>query len=89
MRMNRLILQPLAAAALLCIVGASQAALVVYTTQASFLAAVSAASTDTFAGFAVTGVTAGPITRAVGPYGYTATAASGFYGGGTAANPYL
>ena len=77
-------------AALICAAGASQAALTVYTSQASFLAAVSSPGVDTYTGFSITGTTASPITRAAGAYGYTATAStSTFFGAGTTANPWL
>lgn len=88
--------KPLVLAALVCTAGASQAALTVYTTQASFLAAVTAPGTDTFTGFNILNSTPSPITRSAGAYGYTATTnnlstvgAFGFYGGGTSADPYL
>ena len=68
---------------------AAHAEISVFTSQASFLAAVSAPAVDTFTGFSTTTVTSSPITRAAGPYGYSATSATGFFGAGTAANPAL
>jgi len=78
----------LAIAALLCLSGASHAAITVYTTEASFLAAVSTPGVDTFTGFSITGNTPSPINRSAGAYSYTA-AANNFFGAGTTANPWL
>jgi len=84
------VLRPLAAAALLAVAGASHAALTVYTSSASFLAAVTAAGVDDFTGFSITGSTPSPITRTAGAYTYTATASTtSFFGAGTTANPWL
>ena len=84
------LLRPLAVAALVAVSGASQAALTVYTSQAAFLAAVSAPGTDTYTGFSITGATPSPITRSAGSYQYTATAeTTTFFGAGTTANPWL
>ena len=80
--------KPLAAAVLVAMAGVSEAAITVYTTQASFLAAVSAPGVDSFTGLALASV-ASPLSRSAGTYSYTATAADGFYGVGTAANPWL
>jgi len=85
-------LKPLAAAALLGIAGASNAAITVYTTLTSFNAAVGITGTDTFAGLSVTGPTTGPLTRSAGAYAYTATvgaASSDFWGSGSIADPSL
>ena len=61
-----------------------------YTSQAAFLAAVTSAGVDTFAGFSITGTTPSPITRLAGGYGYTATVStSTCYGAGTTAGPWL
>ena len=80
----------LAAASLLCASAASHATFVVYNTEASFLAAVSAPGTDTFSGFLVTGTTPSPIVRTAGAYGYTASVdSSTFFGAGTVADPWL
>jgi len=89
MRSLKLLRRPLAAAVLLALVGGSQAAISVFTTQASYLAAVTAPGVDTFAGLSVTGPTASPINRTAGSYAYTATAPDGFFGAGSAANPWL
>lgn len=89
MRSLKNLRKPLAAAILLAFAGASQAAISVFTTQASFLAAVTAPGVDTFAGFSVTSATASPINRSAGSYTYTASAPDGFFGAGTAANPWL
>ena len=81
----------IAAAVLAATVSApSNAAITVYTTLASFLAAVGTSGTDTYTGFSITGTTASPIVRTAGPYGYTASAStSTFYGAGTTGNPWL
>ena len=85
-----MMLKPLAAAALLAVAAASQAAVTVYTSQASFLAAVSGVGVDTYAGFSITGSTPSPITRNAGAYGYTASVSTtSFFGAGTTANPWL
>ncbi len=87
---SKFLVKPLAAAALLAVAGASQAAITVYTTQASYLAAVSASGVDTYTGFSIVGSTPSPITRSAGPYGYTASVTTtSFFGAGTTANPWL
>jgi hypothetical protein len=48
MRIKRSLLKPLCAAAMLCAAAAAQADITVYTSQAAFLAAVSAPGVDTF-----------------------------------------
>jgi len=68
---------------------ASHADITVFTSEASFLAAVSAPGMDTFTGFSTTAVTSSPITRAAGPYTYMASSQTGFFGAGTPANPAL
>ncbi len=90
------LLKPLALAALLATAGAAQATITVYTTLASFTAATANPGTDTFAGFSITGTTPSPATRTAGAYTYTAStlapggaAGTGFFGGGTTANPFL
>lgn len=82
---------PLLAATLLMSAGVSQAAITVYTSQASFNAAVGTTGTDTFTGFNITGSTPSPITRSAGSFGYTASVESGgaFFGDGSTANPFL
>ena len=87
---NKFPLRTLALATLLAAAGAAQAAVTVYTSQAAFLAAVTAPGVDTFTGFSITGSTPSPITRSAGAYGYTATASTTtFFGAGTVANPWL
>ncbi|MEO5733012.1 MAG: PEP-CTERM sorting domain-containing protein [Rubrivivax sp.] len=83
-------LKPLAAAAFLAMAGASHAAITVYTSQATFLAAVTSPGVDTYTGFSITGGTPSPIVRTAGAYGYIASAStSTFFGAGTTANPWL
>ena len=79
----------LAAAGLLAASAAPQAALVVFNTQASFLAAVSSPGVDTFIGLSITDATASPLLRSAGSYTYTATSTTTFFGAGSAANPWL
>lgn len=77
-------------AAVFTLASSSQAAISVFTSLAAFNAATSAQATDTFTGFSITGSTPSPITRAVGPYGYTAAVSTtSFFGGGTTGNPFL
>lgn len=87
---SKFLLQPLALAAMVCLAGGAQATVTVYTSQAAFLAAVTAPGIDTFTGFSISGSTPSPINRTAGSYGYTATAStSTFFGAGTVANPWL
>jgi hypothetical protein len=84
------LLRPLAIAALLCATGGAHATLTVYTSQAAFLAAVSAPGVDTFTGFSISGSTPSPIIRSAGAYTYTASVSTtSFFGAGTVANPWL
>ena len=77
-----------AAATLLA--GTANATITVYTTLASFNAAVSAPAIDTFENFSISGSTPSPVTRPVGSYGYTAAAStSTFFGAGTNADHWL
>ena len=78
-----------ALAALLTVSGNAHAAFTVFTTEGSFLAAVTAPGVDTFAGFATTVVTSSPISRSAGPYPYSASSTTSFFGVGTPANPAL
>lgn len=65
-------LRPLALAALLATAGASQAALTVYTDQASFLAAVGLSGTDTFNDLTPgADLGSGPVARSAGSFGYS------------------
>jgi PEP-CTERM motif len=91
MNLKSFLIKPLAAAALVAMAGASQAAITVYTSLTAFNAATSLQGTDTYTGFSVTGGTPSPITRNAGPYSYTADATplGTLYGGGTTANPFL
>ena len=79
----------LALAALLAISANAHAALTVFTNQASFLAAVTAPGVDTFAGLSTTSATNSPISRNAGPYPYSASSTTSFFGVGTPANPAL
>ena len=69
----------------------ARAQFVVYTNQATFLAAVTNAGVDTFTGFNTSSSTPSPIVRTAGPYRYTAFVTNGgdFFGAGTVANPWL
>ncbi|QJR37720.1 PEP-CTERM sorting domain-containing protein [Gemmatimonas groenlandica] len=69
----------------------ARAQFVVYTNQATFLAAVTDARVDMFTGFDMINPTPSPIVRMVAPYGYTASVNNGgdFFGAGTVANPWL
>ncbi len=67
------LLAPIAIAALLASTGAAQAALTVYTTEASFLAALSASGTDSFDDLDYTTTLATPQARTAGSYSYTAS----------------
>jgi hypothetical protein len=86
---KKVLIQALATAGLLAAASASQAAITVFTSLASFNGAVLAPATDTFDGFNITSTTLSPITRTVGPYGYTASTPGNFFGAGTTANPWL
>lgn len=88
---TKIIAQSLAMVGLLAATAASQAAVTVYTTQASFLAAVLNPGTDTFAGFSLDVSTPGPLNRSAGSYGYVAitTPNNAFFGAGTSGNPWL
>jgi len=83
------LIKPLAAAALLAVAGASHAALTVYNTQASFLAAVSAPGVDTFNDMPLTSVPS-PIGRTAGAYTYSgAVSTTSFFTAGTTADVWL
>lgn len=62
----------LAAAALFCATSA-QAVITIYTTQAAYLAAISAPGVDTFDDLNPTGSVAGPLNRTAGAYSYKAS----------------
>jgi hypothetical protein len=89
MKLARMTRAALGVTALIAVPAAAHAQFTVYTSLASYLAAVGANGTDTYTGFLITGLTPSPITRAAGAYSYTATAAGGFWGAGTTANPWL
>ena len=89
MKLKFSLLKPLAIAALLASATASQAAITVVTSLAAFNAATAAQATDTFAGFSIILPTPSPITRTVGPYRYTASVATSFFGGGTNVDPFF
>ena len=83
------------AAVLLATATASQAAITVYTSLASFSAAISAAGTDDFTGLSISGQTPSPTTRITNSgvaYKYEVDAGPvdrALYGAGTTANPSL
>jgi hypothetical protein len=83
------LVEGLAFAALLVASSSSHAALTVFTSEPSFLAAVTAPGVDTFAGLPTTAETSSPITRSAGPYPYSASSTTAFFGAGTPANPAL
>src|SRR4051794_6649745 len=89
MRLQYVLIKRLACAALMIIAGGSQAALTVFTSQASFLGAVTSPGVDAFNGFSTTQATPSPMNRAAGPYTYVAAASDGFFGAGSVANPSL
>jgi len=77
-------------AATLLTASASQAAVTIYTSQATFNAATTAQGVDTFAGFSITSTTPSPINRSAGSYTYTAACStSTFFGAGTTGDPWL
>jgi hypothetical protein len=77
-----------AAFALTAAAAASQAAIVVYNSQAAFTAATTAVGTDTFNNMALVS-TPSPLFRAAGTYAYTASSANGFFPAGTLADVWL
>jgi hypothetical protein len=83
----------IATSALLAVtaIGISTAdAAVVYTSQAAFNAATTAAGVDNYTGFSISGSTPSPIARSAGAYSYTAAAeTTTFFGAGTIADPWL
>ncbi len=66
-------LKPLAAAALIGTAGLAHASFTVYTTQTSFMSAVSGAVTDTFEDLPTITAVPGPLERSVGGFNYTAS----------------
>lgn len=83
------LIKPLAAAALLAVAGASQAAITVYTSQSAFLAAVSNVGVDTFNDLPLSSAPS-PIFRNAGSYSYTGTVSTtSFFQAGTTADVWL
>lgn len=81
--------KPLVAAALMALAGVAQATITVYTTQASFLGAVSAPGVDSFNDLTL-GSVLSPQPRSAGPYLYTAsTSAPSFFQAGSLADVWL
>lgn len=80
-----------ALAALLLASGTAQAAITVYTSQASYLAAISAPGTDTFDDLTIGTFVPGPISRTAGAYGYTANTnpLAGFFVAGSGSDAWL
>jgi hypothetical protein len=76
------------AAALLCAAAAAQADITVYTSQADFLAAVSAPGVDTFDDLTVDPY-GDTLNRTAGTYSYNAFAADGLWGAGGAGDYWL
>jgi len=86
----RLMLAPVALAAL-AMSSSAHATFTVYTTQASFLAAISAPGVDTFNDLDFTAPLASPQNRTAGAYSYAASAGpiSNFFPAGNAADVWL
>jgi hypothetical protein len=66
----------------------AHAAITVFTTEASYLAAISAPGTDTYNDLPLALITS-PINRTAGAYTYQAAAPNNFFGAGTAADIWL
>lgn len=81
-------LKPLCLAVLLCTAGAAQAGIQVYTSEAEFLAAVSAPGVDRFDDLANKQYSP-RVTRTAGDYGYQASTFGAIWGAGTAADHWL
>lgn len=82
---------PLAVAAMLSFGAPANATITMFTDEASFLAALGASGTDTFADLA-SGAFGGPLVRSAGTFGYTATvgpSSSIFYSGSNGGNIFL
>lgn len=81
-------LKPLCLAALLCAAASSQAAITVYTSQAAFLAAVSAPGVDSFDDLTVEPY-GDTLDRTAGGYTYQAYSPGGLWGAGVAGDYWL
>jgi hypothetical protein len=85
-------LKPLAFAAAIAAAGSAQAAIDVYFDEASFLAAVVNAATDTFDDLTPGAAYDGPLMRSVGSHSYTVSTSPDspvLYGAGTAGDAWL
>ena len=94
MSAHKLILRPLAVAALVLSAGASHAAFTPFTTLATFNANTALQGTDLYTGLSIIGGTPSPLSRSTQTgtsYSYVAdaTPAGQFFGGGTTVNPFL
>lgn len=89
MRTKLSLLKPLCAAAMLCAAAAAQADITVYTSEAAFLAAVTAPGVDTYDDLTTT-LYADTLHRSAGGYTYDAYSLNGLYGaGGTGGDHWL
>ncbi|MDB5934304.1 MAG: putative exosortase interaction domain protein [Massilia sp.] len=91
MKKKLLSLKSLALAALLSTAAVAHADITVFTTQAAFLAAVSAPGTDTYDDLLVGGTYPSPLPRLAGTYSYTAATSSinGFFPVGSGTDHWL
>ncbi len=77
-------------AALGAVAGTSQAALVPYSSQAAFQAAVTSSGVDSFDDLSTSTSTSSPLSRSAGSFAYQATASTqGFFGAGAAPDVWL
>ncbi len=88
MKKTLLSLKSLALAALLSTAAAAHADITVYTSEAAFLAAVSAPGTDTYDDLLLAQYPS-PLMRMAGTYSYTAASDGGLYGAGVDADHWL
>lgn len=91
MRTTRTARALLTTVALIALPAVAQAQFTVYTTLASYLAAISAPGTDTFNTLALGTATAGPLNRTAGAYTYRATSGGdgAFFGAGSASDVWM
>lgn len=83
-------IRPWLVAALCAAAGASQAALVTYSTQEAFLAAVTSFGVDSFDDLSTQDPSSSPMSRSAGSYAYTAKASNlDFYGVGSGSDVWL